>query len=165
MEKYLQLAKELGMLHAKIISPDDMVFDPRVFLKCRWGCEYYGNNSVKCQERGTTLEERRHMVKSYSRILLLHSNNGRQLSRAAMEIERQAFLDGYHLSFVIRSCNLCKVCAVDEGKACVTPLKVRPCEGIFGIDVFRTARHFDLPIYPLKDKEEIQNRYAFVCID
>lgn len=166
MEKYIQAAtEEFSMLHAKIISPDDMVFDPKVRLKCRWGCENHDNKSFKCQERGTTFEERLAMVKSYNRILLLHSNDGRQLSRAAVEIERQAFLDGYYLSFAIRSCNLCKVCAVDEGKACVTPLMVRPCESIFGIDVYKTAQQHDLPIYPLKDKNETQNRYAFVCID
>jgi predicted metal-binding protein len=165
MEKYLQLAREMGMLNAKIISTDEMVFDHRVLLKCRWGCENHDNKSVKCQVRNTSFEERLKMITSYNRILLLHANDSRQLSRTAVEIERQAFLDGHHLSFAIRYCNLCKVCALDDGKECVTPLKVRPCEGIFGIDVYRTARRHDLPIYPLKDRDEVQNRYAFVCID
>ncbi len=165
MEKYIQQAHDLKMLHAKIVSPDEIVFDARVLLKCHWGCENHDNKSFKCQKRNTSFEERQAMIRSYSRILLLHSHDGHQISKAAVEIERQAFLDGNHLSFAIRYCNLCKVCAVDEGKPCITPLKVRPCEGIFGIDVYETVKRLDLPCYPLKDKDEVQNRYAFVCIN
>jgi len=36
MEKYIQLAKELGMVNAMIISPEDIFFDIRAILKCRW---------------------------------------------------------------------------------------------------------------------------------
>ncbi len=39
MEEYIQLAKELGMVDAIIISPKDICFDIRAILKCRWGCE------------------------------------------------------------------------------------------------------------------------------
>lgn len=165
METYIEQALDMKMLHARIISPAEMVFDRRVFLKCRWGCENHEQQRYKCREHHTGYEERVAMVKSYSRILLLHSDNIRQLSRTAVEIERSAFLDGYHLAFAICHCNFCKICAVDEGNPCVAPLKVRPCEGIFGIDVYRTARRLDLPCYPLKDKNENQNRYAFVCVD
>lgn len=165
MEKYIQIAQKMEMLHARMISPDEMVFDPRVLLKCRWGCENHDNNSFKCQARNTSFEERIKMIKSYGNILLLHSGDSRQVSRAAVKIERQAFLDGNHLSFAIRYCNLCKVCAVDEGKTCITPLKVRPCEGIFGIDVYKTVNRLGLPCYPLKDKDETQHRYGFVCIN
>ncbi|MCF6249349.1 MAG: DUF2284 domain-containing protein [Desulfobacula sp.] len=164
MEKYIHLALELKMVNAKIITPKEMVFDIRTLLKCQWGCEDHDNRSFKCQKRDTSYEERQAMVKSYKNILMVHSHNGHQLSRAALEIERQAFLDGHHLSFAIRYCRHCKNCAVDEGKSCVTPLKVRPCEAIFGIDVYETAKRHDLPCYPLKDKDELQNRYAFVCI-
>ena len=104
------------------------------------------------------------MVKSYTNILFLHSNDSMDMSRAALEIERQAFLDGNHLAFAIRHCSICKNCAVDDDKLCVQPLKVRPCEGIFGIDVYETAKLHDLPCYPLQHKDDVQNRYGFVCI-
>jgi predicted metal-binding protein len=39
MEKYVHLAKELKMVNAMIISPQQIFFDIRVILKCRWGCE------------------------------------------------------------------------------------------------------------------------------
>ena len=165
MDTYLDLAKEMGMVNALLLSPDDIVFDIRTLLKCHWGCENHDNTSYKCQKRDTAPADRMAMVKAYNTILMIHGHTGRDVSRAALEIERRAFLDGHHLAFAIRYCNLCKSCAVDDGKACVQPLKVRPCEAIFGIDVYRTAARFDLPCYPLKDKDETQNRYGFVCID
>ncbi len=165
MEKYIGMAKELNMVNAKLMSPDEIVFDIRTLLKCHWGCENYDNTSYKCQKRDTSLKDRMAMVKGYSTILLVHGHDGRDVSRAVLEIERQAFLDGHHLSFAIRYCCLCKSCTADKGKPCVQPLKVRPCEAIFGIDVYRTAARHDLPCYPLQDKDEVQNRYGFVCID
>jgi predicted metal-binding protein len=44
------------------------------------------------------------MIKAYQNILLVHCHDDRELSRAVLEIERAAFLDGYYFSFAIRSC-------------------------------------------------------------
>ncbi len=164
MEKYIDLSKTYKMIHALIISPDQMVFDIRTLLKCHWGCENHDNTSFKCQKRNTNFDERLQMVKSYKHILMVHSNNGSNVSRALLKIERQAFLDGHHLAFAIRHCSLCKTCSVDNGKPCTQPLKVRPCEAIFGIDVYETAKRHNLPCHPLQHKDDVQNRYGFVCI-
>jgi predicted metal-binding protein len=165
MNKYIDLALEMKMIHAKIITPADIVFDIRTLLKCTWGCENHDETSYKCQRHNTSYDERVRMVQAYSQVLLLHSSDGRDVSKAVLEIERQAFLDGYHLAFAVRSCNYCKTCAVDKDRPCIDPKKVRPCEAIFGIDVYRTAKKFDLPCYPLKTPDEVQNRYGFVFID
>jgi predicted metal-binding protein len=166
MEKYVHLATELHMINAKIISLKEIFFDIRAILKCRWGCEYdLPENNIKCHSRDTTYEERVEMVKRYNHILLLHSHDARELSAAVLEIERNAFLDGYYLAFGIRTCNLCKDCAVKKGSPCPTPEKVRPCDSIFGIDVYKTARNLGLPCEVLQNKTDIQNRYGFVLID
>jgi predicted metal-binding protein len=165
MEKYIQLAKELGMVNAKIISPRDIFFDIRAILKCRWGCEDFFNQTIRCHTRETTYQERLEMIKKYDRILLVHSNDARTLSEAVLEIERAAFLDGHYFAFAIRTCNLCEVCAVKEGHPCPTPEKVRPCDQSFGIDVYKTVRNVGLPCEVLQSKEGKQNRYGFVLID
>jgi len=165
MEKYIQLAKELGMVEAITISPKDICFDVRAILKCRWGCEDFFHQTIRCHTRDTTYQERVEMIKRYSQILLLRSNDERALSKAVLEIERAAFLDGYYFSFAIRTCNLCKVCALKENKPCPTPDKVRPCDQSFGIDVYKTVRNLGLPCNVLQNKEDVQNRYGFVLID
>jgi len=164
MEKYIHLAKELKMVNAMVISPKEIFFDIRAILKCRWGCEDFFQNNIRCHTRDTTYQERVEMVRRYNDILLVHSHDPRELSSAVLEIERRAFLDGYYLAFAIRTCNLCKVCVVQQGKPCPTPDKVRPCDQSFGIDVYKTARKLGLPCEVLQSKKDIQNRYGFVLL-
>ena len=165
MEKYVQLAKELKMIDAKIISPRDIFFDIRAILKCRWGCEDFSDNNIRCDTRNTTFQERVDMVKRYNHVLLVHSHDARALSKVVLEVERAAFLDGYYFAFAIRTCNLCKICTVQQGESCPTPDKVRPCDQSFGIDVYKTVRHLGLPCHVLQNKNGAQNRYGFVLLN
>ena len=165
MEKYIHLAEELKMVDAVIISPQEIFFDTRAILKCRWGCDDSFQENIRCGTRGTTYQERVDMVKSYNHILLVHSHDARALSKAVLEIEKRAFLDGYYFAFAIRACNLCKVCAIQNGNPCPTPQKVRPCDQGFGIDVYKTARNLGLPCEVLQRKNDVQNRYGFVLIN
>lgn len=162
---YMELAKEYGMIDAKIISPDDIVFDIRAIMKCRWGCQDYFKESIKCHSRNTTYNERVEMIKSYNHILIIHSHDARELSVAILKLERAAFLDGYYFVFALRSCNLCKSCRVEEGEPCSNPDKVRPCEQLFGIDVYKTARNLGFPCEVLQNKNDTQNRYGFLLLD
>ena len=164
-EKYIQMAKELKMISAKIISSEELFFDIRAILKCRWGCEEFFTQTIKCHTRNTSYQERTEMIKAYHNILLVHSHDANDLSKAVFEIERTAFLDGHYLAFAIRYCKLRKSCAVDQGKSCPTPEKVRPCDQSFGIDVYKTARNQGLPCDVLQNKEDVQNRYGFVLIE
>ena len=165
VEKYVDTAKKLGMLNAVLISPDDLYFDIRTDLKCRWGCEEYFNRSIKCHIRDTTFDHRVRMARSYKKILILHSNSSRDVSRAVLEIEREAFLDGHYFAFGVKCCALCQTCELSAGKSCPTPEKIRPCDQAFGIDVYRTAAAQGLPCRVLHDRDDLQNRYGFVMID
>jgi len=165
LRKYVDLAKSLKMISAKIISPRDIVFDIRALLKCRWDCEYSAADNLRCGIRDTTYRERVEMIKRYKHILMVHSHDTRKLSAVALEIERRAFLDGHYFAFAIRCCNLCKNCVVKKGKACPTPERVRPCDSSFGIDIYKTARRLGMSCEVLQNKNAVQNRYGFVLID
>jgi predicted metal-binding protein len=162
LDKYVEIAKELKMTNALMISPQDIYFDPRVLLKCLWGCEQH---SVKCDTVNTSYQERLDMIKQYNRILLIHAHDARDVTKAVLKIERQAFLDGHYLAFAVRCCNYCELCQVDEGKPCIHPKNIRPCESIFGIDVYRTVKNLGLSINVLQTKHDRENRYGFVLID
>jgi len=165
-EKYVELAKSLKAVNAKMISSQHIFFDIRARLKCRWGCEEdFLQNTIRCSTRNTTFQERVNMVKSYKHILLVHSHHARELSVAVLEIERRAFFDGYYFAFAIRACNLCKVCAAQKGNPCPSPEKVRPCDQSFGINVYKTVRNLGLPCDVLQNKDDIQNRYGFVLLE
>jgi predicted metal-binding protein len=165
MEKYMASAKKLKVESALILSPRDIIFDIRALLKCRWGCEDFFQESIRCHNRGISFEERKAMIKSYKHILLVHAHDARRLSQVLLKLERTAFLDGHYFAFAIRFCNLCRTCLVSLGKPCPTPEKVRPCDQSFGIDVYATVRRLGLPCHVLRTKTETQNRYGFLLID
>lgn len=165
LEKYIVQAKGLNIIDAILITPQDICFDIRAILKCRWGCDDFFQNNIRCHVRDTTYQERIEMIRSYNHILLLHSHDAHELSKAVIDIERMAFLDGYYFAFGIRLCNLCKDCSIKKGHDCPTPLKVRPCDQSFGIDVYKTVRNLGLPCEVLQNKDDIQNRYGFVLLD
>jgi len=162
---FISQAKKMGMTDAILISPEDIGFDIRANLKCAWGCDRGVTPSIKCDPRGTTLEERVQMVKQYRHILLLHSHNVKRLSEVILKLERTAFLDGYYFAFALRACNLCTECKAIKGGDCTHPEKVRPCESLFGIDMYKTVRKLGLPCEVLQNKDEEQNRYGFLLID
>ena len=162
---FISQAKKMGMTDAILISTEDIYFDIRANLKCAWGCDRNITPSIKCDSRGTTLEERAQMVKQYRHILLLHCHDPKQLSEVILELEKTAFLDGYYFAFAMRSCNLCKECNALKGGDCTHPEKVRPCESLFGIDMYKTVRKLGLPCEVLQNKDEEQNRYGFLLID
>ena len=66
----LEEAKKLGALETKIISPDKVVVEDRVLLKCRAGCDSYGHKFV-CPPFTPTPDEFRRMVKEYGNILIV----------------------------------------------------------------------------------------------
>ncbi|MBU2551062.1 MAG: DUF2284 domain-containing protein [Proteobacteria bacterium] len=165
MERYIDLALSLGLSQARLITPGNICFDVRAWLKCRWGCDWAGGDNMRCDERGTTLDERMDMIRRYERILVVRGREAGQVSRAVLEIERAAFLDGRYFAFGLRACNLCPSCQVLQGRACLFPNKVRPCDQLFGIDVYRTVRGLGMPCEVLHDPNETQNRYGFVLIE
>jgi predicted metal-binding protein len=166
VQKYLDMAKELGAVNARLIGPDELHFDRRVILKCRWGCDFDGKaDTIKCGSRGLSYDECKKAVRAYQSILLLHNHDAGSLSRMILAIERQAFLDGLYLAFGLRTCHACKKCSAKSEKGCAFPHKVRPCDQAFGIDVYKTARGQGLPCAPLQNKDDVQNRYGFVLLD
>jgi len=164
-EKYKELAFSKGMDDAMIITPGNIVFDSRVVLKCAWGCDRSSSPNLRCSSRNTIIQERKDALKRYANILLVHSHDATFLSRTLLELERTAFLDGYYLALAVRACNYCEECRVLKGENCPFPEKVRPCETLFGIDVYKTVRTLGLPCDVLLNKEDIQNRYGFLLID
>ena len=162
--KYVDLAKSLGMVNALVISPEQIFFDIRALLKCRWGCEYGTSGSIKCSGKDTSFSERVEMVQAYKHIVLVHSHDATAISKAVLEIERKAFLDGHYFAFAIRACHLCEKCPVEQGGPCPTPHRTRPCDSNFGIDIYRTARSLGLPCEVLQSKGDVQDRYGFVLI-
>jgi predicted metal-binding protein len=165
IQKYESIAERYNSGHFLTISPQQIVFDIRAILKCRWGCDFSKNKGIRCETHNLSVEERREIIHSYHNIILLHNHDAKALTHACLDIEKELFFDGYYFAFTLRTCNYCDNCNVQKGLDCPYPEKVRPCEEMFGIDVYKTVKNLGLPIEVLKSKDEMQNRYGFVLID
>jgi len=66
----LEEANRLGAREAKIISPNKVVVEDRVLLKCRTGCDSYGKKFV-CPPFTPTPDEFRRMLKEYHKVLIV----------------------------------------------------------------------------------------------
>lgn len=166
VEKYLNLAAEMGADHAVAFRIEDIEFDSRTILKCMFGCNDWGKGHT-CPSRPSSLKpwEYEQVLKKYSYGIIVHSTSKKISQDISFEVERQAFADGYYMAFSMSDCACCAECAGLRDKPCANPRKARPAFHSVGIDVFKTVRKFSLPVDTLKHKEEQQNWFSAVFIE
>ena len=168
MKKYLDQALELGAKSAVEFKIEDIVFDPRVILKCMFGCSDYGLlHTCPYQRSPLSMEEYERVFSKYSAGIIIGCKDKASSQHISYEIERQCYLDGYYFALSLSDCGLCKTCAKGDEKNCRFPQKARPAFHAVGIDVFKTVRNFGLPIDVLKDKKDFdkQNWYSAVFVE
>lgn len=156
------MALELGAENAKNITTDDLVFDPRTYLKCI-GCSEYGQ--WRCAPNIPNYSEAKEMLTKYKEVIILHGHDKIMLGEIALKIEKQAFMDGKYFAYALSGCYHCKSCRLSTEGPCVNPSKRRPFCYALGIDVYKTVSQLGLPIQVLQSEDEKENRYAFVMIE
>ena len=153
-------------VNARYFSIDEIVFDPRTILKCRWGCDDFGKlHTCPSASRSLSVEEYIRIFKYYKSGIIIHCNDKKSGQKISLEIEKQAFLDGFHFAMSLSDCAICEECKGKEGKPCIAPKLARPAFHSIGVDVFKTVSKMGLPLYPLKEEKDIQNWYSAVFIE
>lgn len=164
--KYIDLALKMGANHAIKFGIDDIVFDPRVALKCIFGCGSYGkNHTCPFQKSPLSMNEYKEIFKHYSWGIIIGCKDAQAAQKISYEIERSCFLDGYYFAFSLSDCGLCKECSRKTGEDCRIPEKARPSFHGIGIDVFKTVHKFNLPLAVAKTHDDETNWYAAVFIE
>jgi len=166
VKKYLDLALEMGAKNAVKFNIEDIVFDPRVALKCIFGCGDFGKfHTCPYQKSHLSMKEYQEIFKHYSWGIIIGGANKHISQKISFEIERACFLDGYHFAFSLSDCGLCKTCAKVSGEDCRVPQKARPAFHSIGIDVFKTVKKFDLPLFVAQDHDSETNWYSAVFVE
>ena len=166
---YLKMVTEKGIDHAVVVETSRIMTAPWVRMKCQFGCAGYGE-SLCCPPRTPTPDEMRKILDSYTFGILLHreiKKGGKaveRLSETAVDIERALFLDGYYKAWTLGAgpCGGCKTCNM---KACLHADRARPSMEACGIDVYATARAYNLPIQVVRERTETRNFYALVLVE
>ncbi|MCL2199522.1 MAG: DUF2284 domain-containing protein [Defluviitaleaceae bacterium] len=166
MDNYIKKALSLG---AKTVTPfkiSDIAFDPRVVIKCIFGCGDFGKqHTCPYQKSPLSMQEYQQIFSHYSHGIIIGCDNKPDSQKISYHIERQAFLDGYYFAFSLSDCGLCKTCAKAKNADCPHPDKARPAFHAIGIDVFKTVKNLGLPLNVLVEKTEEQNWYSAVFIE
>ena len=172
LQKYVKLAKELGAEDAKIIRAENVFVRDWVFLKCKFGCEGFGER-LTCPPRSPRPKQMRRVVSEYKHALLLHfaSDPNRKkpkkkftVTKFVADLERRIFLNGYYKAFGL-GCGPCQLCRTCESEECRHPRDARPSMEACGIDVYETARTAGFPIEVVRDYDQRSNRYGLVLIE
>ncbi len=168
LNSYCEMALKKGADHAAIVNTSKIYTAPWVRLKCKFGCGRY-NTSLCCPPRSPTPEEMRVILNSYTTGLLLNRRGAQDstpsLKDMAVDIERIAFLDGYHKAWAMGHgpCNRCKECNILG--TCRHPEVSRPSMEACGIDVFKTAQEAGMAIKVLTSRDEEREFYALVLME
>jgi predicted metal-binding protein len=160
---YIQRARELGAVGAKIIRADSIVTGAWVRLKCQFGCGGY-NSSLCCPPHTPSPEETARVIAEYRRALLVHCHRNPRPTPLVLALEREIFLACYYkaLGFGAGPCRVCRECSFH---ACRRPDEARPSMEACGIDVFATVRANGFPIDVVRGSADDQNYYGLVLID
>ncbi|MFX0099740.1 MAG: DUF2284 domain-containing protein [Candidatus Hodarchaeota archaeon] len=168
LEKFVDVAKELGAADARIIKAGNVVTGDWVRLKCQYGCGGYGKR-LTCPPYSPTPETTSKVIANYEWALLSklvpeppdhdHAITHEQVA----SLERAIFLDGYHAALGL-ACGPCPICKKCNLKQCANPRLARPSMEACGIDVYKTARNAGFEIRVVKKRSEQPTYFTLVLI-
>ncbi len=164
-EMLVSQAIRSGFSHARVIDTGDIVIEPWVRLKCRFGCARYGN-SLNCPPLSFDEEQMRSVISGYRYGLLVQGAPPSGLfHERLLALERFFFLQGYYeaLAFGAGPCPVCSSCP-EDGR-CRFPQKARPSLEACGVDVYETARRAGLSLNPVLHRQGYVKYVGLVLFD
>jgi predicted metal-binding protein len=172
---WTERALALGCDRAKMIDPASVAVAQWVRMKCLYGCDEPGVYKTCPPDGAPALDDTRALLREYSRGILLgvgplqgeqHSDEeSRRLNDAALALERELFLAGFHKTWTMGAgpCDICAACS--QGNPCPTPELARPSMEGCGVDVFTTVRRAGWEIEVVKDRDDEYRYFALVLVD
>ncbi len=155
-------AVEMGA-EANLITTDQVFFDPRSFLKCRFGCNRWGKFWTCPPNLDISYEQFQAAYDLYSHVLVLKTADPQKGQDVALAMEKEAMLQyGSSFAFALVLCVQCEECAYPE--PCRYPHLARPSADAYGIDIGKTLEPlgFNLEFDP--DGKLLPAWYAMVLL-
>ncbi len=184
-EPLIARALENGASVAKVISPKDVFVAPWVKQKCQFGCRHYGNRFT-CPPFAPTPEETGETLGRYEQALLVGYYNlkreaageeakRRDIHQLLYDLERDAFLGGYHKAFFYGAgpCRLCPECPAAKienpgmfhKKECKFPKEARPSMEAAGMDVYATVHRAGFDLHVVREHSDPYNCFGLVLLE
>jgi len=136
-EELCERAVEFGAIDAKLIDTGQIVFDPRSFLKCRFGCNRWGRYWTCPPHLVIGPEEFVEAFKRYGKAIVIKAPDPKSGQEIGLRIEKEAmFSHGCTYALSMFLCVFCEKCAYPD--PCLFPHMARPSMDAYGIDVRKT---------------------------
>ena len=158
-------AIKLGATITKLISTKNIVVEPWVQLKCRFGCTKFGKYKT-CPPYTPTYQETRELLNCYKSAILIEGQPpAKQFEGMLLKLEHKANLSGLYKAFSMNAgpCPLCAEC--DVTGTCPMPEDARPSMEACGIDVFKTVRDNGFEIKFLEHKTEYVKYFGLLLLE
>jgi predicted metal-binding protein len=155
---------ELGAGEAKLIDTDQIVFDPRSHLKCRFGCNRWGRYWTCPPHLGLSPEMFMDAFQHYRKAIVIKATDPKVGQEVAVAIEKEAMLSyGCGFSFAMALCVQCETCAYPE--PCLFPHRARPAMDAYGVDIGKTLAPLGFEVTFDKEGKLLPAWYSMVLLD
>jgi predicted metal-binding protein len=179
-----KLALDVGASESKTVSPDLVVVQEWVRLKCQFGCPEFGKR-LTCPPFTPRIDEVKRILSEYSKIQIVKfdqppiskrlgaegfmkefNKRQRRVNEATLNIEKQLLMKGYYKAFALEPgiCNRCKQCVTQQGK-CRHPTEARPSPEAFAIDMFSTVKNAGWDLELKTDVNQSWTNYALILLE
>jgi len=157
-------AVELGAGEARIMDASEIAFDPRSFIKCRFGCRRWGRYWTCPPHMALSQETFMEAFGRYHKAIMIKSSDPKVGQEVTVAIEKEAMIQhGMGFAFALVLCVQCDECAYPE--PCRYPHLARPSMDAYGIDIGKTLEHTDFKVEFDKEGKLLPAWYSMVLLD
>ena len=157
-------AVELGASEARILNADEIVFDSRSYLKCRFGCNRWGKYWTCPPHLDVTPERFMDAFSQYKTAVIIKTTDPDVGQKVTVEVEKEAMLTmGCSFAFAMVLCVQCEECAYPD--PCKYPHLARPSMDAYGIDIGKTVAPLGFEVELDPEGKMLPSWYSMVLID
>ncbi len=137
-ESMVKKALELGATDARLIDANQIVFDPRAYFKCRFGCNRWGKFWTCPPHLALSADEFMQAFARYGKALIIKTTDPRSGQEVALALEKEAMAShACQFAFAMVLCVQCDECSFPD--PCRFPHLARPAMDAYGIDIGKTV--------------------------
>jgi predicted metal-binding protein len=166
-DKYKSLvekAVELGALEARLINAEQIIFDARSYLKCRFGCNRWGKYWTCPPNLDITPERFMDAFSQYETAMIIKTADPRVGQDVTLAIEKEAMLSSAAtFAFAMALCVQCEECAYPD--PCLYPHLARPSMDAYGVDIGKTIEPLGFNVAFDPEGKLLPAWYSLVLID
>lgn len=152
-----------GALVAEPINTEQIVFDPRSHLKCRFGCNRWGKFWTCPPHLNLTQEQFLEAFKKYQTAIFIRTADPEKGQKVALAVEKEAMLSyNYQFAFAMVLCVQCDSCSYPE--SCRYPHLARPAMDAYGVDIGQTVQQLGLQVEFDKNGKLLPAWYSLVLL-